>query len=776
MRVLSLLAGAGALLLSVTSFAPQSADAQIRQLQRAIQKNIQTAVNRQRLNLRIEKSAGPVQALDISGDGRYMISISGDGKPRLWDLRAGRQVRQQAAIGGGGAYEAAFASDGRRFAILDRAGTLSLWAVDKPETLGAIQTGGSATSVALSPDGAAAAVGFANGEVQIFNLTTLTAERRYEGSGSAVTTLDYGATGQFILTANNDSALRIIEANSGAVVREVRVSGTLTHASFGVDEAEFLTGTSGGEVARWRVDSDSAETVFSGAEQPIVDMAISEDGATVVAVEDQKRLFIWNVGNPGDAIVVPAHFGGIQGVGFDSRPNRIVTFGDDGVTRIWDREEGALVIQLISTERGWAVVDSEGRFDGSSRALANLSWANEILNLPVDNFTDQLYEPDLLQKKQLGNTDYLSPGLENWDEGILPPPQARIDLDAQIQMPAVQPIEVSVSALDEGGGITTVNLYHNSKLVSEELVIARNESKQDGKRLIELVYRIRPVAGQNQFNANALSDESIAGMTAEAITNVVAPPRAPELHVLTIGINNYLDPELNLNYAIPDATAVQQMMEQRYGQIFADIHTYQLYDADATVRGINAALSGLQDTAPEDVVVIYYAGHGEASEEDFFFITYEFELPLSARRVQRRALSSDKLKKLIEAIGARRVILLIDACKSGTAVAGFQDQQDRRIIRQMGQSVGLHIVSATAKEQFAVEHETLGHGVFTYTLIEAMNGAADLEPSDGNLTVREIVNYSEDLVPALSQQYANYQHWPLIFSKGLNFTLGKTGS
>lgn len=753
--------------------AVSTAEAQIRQLQRAVQKNVQTAVNRQRLRLRIESSAGPVEALDISPDGRYMISVSGDARPRLWDLQMGRQIRTQDPIPGG-VEAAAFASDGRRFALLERTGSLSLWAVDDEDRIGLFPTNGTASAIALSPDGALAAIGYRDGTLRLVSLTSLAEARTFAPLGAPALALDYGSTGQFILVATEDGTVRVLEANSGAIVREVHPGGTLTDARFGIDETEFLTATASGGVQRWRVDQDSPVATYQGGERPIAGVAISTDGKTVAAVEAQTRLLIWEADKPRTPLAIEAHRGRISGVGFDSDPNRVVSFGEDGVTRVWNKTDGSLVVQLISTENGWAVIDGEGRFDGSSRALANLSWVGETLDLPVDNFTDQLYEPDLLQKKRLGTTDYLSPGLENWDEGILPPPVTQVEVDPQITLDALRPIEVGVTVRDEGGGIERINLYHNSKLVSPDRVTSRNERDANDKRVVELVYSIRPVAGRNQFNANAVSSEAVTGMTSEAVANVIAPPRAPELHVLTIGLNEYLDSELNLNYAIPDATAIRDMMQQRYGQIFASVNIDQVFNEQATVRGIKTALRSLRDTAPEDVVVIYYAGHGEASSEDFYFITYEFELPLTASRLERRAFSTSDLRAHIEAIGARRVILLIDACKSGTAVAGFADRQDRRVIRQLGQSVGLHIVSATAKEQFAVEHETLGHGVFTYSLIQAMEGAADREPRDGNLTVREVVHYSEDQVPELSLKYANYQHWPLIYSRGLDFTLSRT--
>ena len=68
---------------ATTVAATAPADAQLRQLRRAIQKNVQLAVERQRLHLRVENSAGPIEALALGPDGQFMVSVSGDGHPRL---------------------------------------------------------------------------------------------------------------------------------------------------------------------------------------------------------------------------------------------------------------------------------------------------------------------------------------------------------------------------------------------------------------------------------------------------------------------------------------------------------------------------------------------------------------------------------------------------------------------------------------------------------------------------------------------------------------------
>ena len=750
------------------------ADAQIRNLRRAIQKNVELAVKRQRLQLRVENSAGPVEALAVGPDGQYMVTVSADRRARIWDLQRGREIRRQSPLSAP-AVAAAFASDGRRYAIAESTGRLSLWTADASDPLGNSQiNGGTPTALAFSPDGTTMVVGTSDGAAIILDLATLGASGSFPGSGAAATNVEIGSTGQFLLVATADGEVRIIETASKAVVRSVKAtSGRLTSARFGIDETEFFTADSRGGVTRWRVDSDDRDETYDGADGSIAGLAISPEGKSVAAAESEKRVLVWDADRPGKPTVIEAHAGAIAGVTFDADPNRLITFGADGVTRFWNRQDGSLLIQLISTERGWAVVDRDGRFDGSSRALSNLSWAGETLELPIDNFTDNLYEPDLLEKKRLGVGQLLAPGIQAWDEGILPPPTVTLDVDAQIEMDVLEEIDIRLTVKDEGGGIDGFFLFHNTKLVSPDKIVSQEESEDDGKKVIEAVVRVRPIAGTNLFHANAVSSESVLGATAQVPVTVTAPPRAPVLHVLTVAINEYLDPQLNLNYALPDARGIQRIMEAKYGQIFGEVRFYEVFNEQATRRGMAAALAEMQNTQPEDVVVIYYAGHGEASESDFFFVTHEFELPISARRLERRALSASKLQSYIENIGARRVIMLIDACKSGSAVEGFRDQMDRRVIRRLGQSVGLHIVSATAKQQFAVEHEQLGHGVFTYALIDAMNGAADQEPRDGNLTVREVVQYSEEAVPSLSEQYAQYQHWPLIYSRGLDFTLSR---
>ena len=144
---------------------------------------------------------------------------------------------------------------------------------------------------------------------------------------------------------------------------------------------------------------------------------------------------------------------------------------------------------------------------------------------------------------------------------------------------------------------------------------------------------------------------------------------------------------------------------------------------------------------------------------------------MTGRRLERQGVSSAQLREALARLEARRVFMLIDTCQSGTATSIFEDYVNRRALRRLGRSVGMHLLAATANYQQAAEIPALGHGVFTYSVIAALSGKADVRPRDGNLSVEEIIQYAEDNVPVLSRKYARHQQWPLVFSRGFDFTV-----
>ena len=93
-------------------------------------------------------------------------------------------------------------------------------------------------------------------------------------------------------------------------------------------------------------------------------------------------------------------------------------------------------------------------------------------------------------------------------------------------------------------------------------------------------------------------------------------------------------------------------------------------------------------------------------------------------------------------------------------------------LRLLARTVGTHVLAATDRTQSAIELQRLGHGVFTYALLQGLGGQADYL-TDGSVSATELVRYVEESVPALAKQYADDEQYPTGFSRGIDFSISK---
>jgi len=61
----------------------------------------------------------------------------------------------------------------------------------------------------------------------------------------------------------------------------------------------------------------------------------------------------------------------------------------------------------------------------------------------------------------------------------------------------------------------------------------------------------------------------------------------------------------------------------------------------------------------------------------------------------------------------------------------------------------------------------LGHGVFTYAVLEGLKGNAS--SNDKKVTVKELSFYVEEKVPELSEKYKGSVQYPVSFGFGQDF-------
>ena len=280
------------------------------------------------------------------------------------------------------------------------------------------------------------------------------------------------------------------------------------------------------------------------------------------------------------------------------------------------------------------------------------------------------------------------------------------------------------------------------------------------------------VDGLNNFRAVGFSKDRAESNPYELMVKLTAPQKEVTLHLFAVGLNRYQNPALNLSYAEPDARGIISFFRERGKGLFKDVKITEIFNEEATRATIIARLKDMQQTSAQDVVLIYLAGHGENIDDRWYFIPYELTYPEREEDVKTKGISSEELAGFIREIKAQKVLALIDACKAGAVLVAFRGFEDRKALSQLSRSTGIHIIAASTKDQFAAETKELGHGVFTYTLLEGLKGAAAV--GTDTVTVRKLMSYVEEQLPEITKKYKREVQYPVVDSRGMDFPLVMT--
>ncbi len=253
------------------------------------------------------------------------------------------------------------------------------------------------------------------------------------------------------------------------------------------------------------------------------------------------------------------------------------------------------------------------------------------------------------------------------------------------------------------------------------------------------------------------------------------PPSPPsrDQWAVVIGAGRYESPEVpRLRYTVPDAEGLYQILIGPAG--FKQEHVLLLTDRTErkpTLRNIKWALGTFlaRSAKKDDTVFIFFAGHG-APEVDQQGVERDglakYLVPIDAEPddLYSTALPMDELQTIFNRIEAERVIVFLDACYSGAAGGRtFASKKTRAMnvddlfLERLTRSKGRAILTASRPAEVSLELPELGHGVFTYYLIQGLQGAADLN-HDGIVSLQELYEYLEQQVTQKARSVGGNQH------------------
>lgn len=269
---------------------------------------------------------------------------------------------------------------------------------------------------------------------------------------------------------------------------------------------------------------------------------------------------------------------------------------------------------------------------------------------------------------------------------------------------------------------------------------------------------------------------SIGGKASDVPTKekIMTPRTFSHGYALLIGVG------YDLPITVKDATAVHDVLVNPARAAYPANHVQLLTEAQATRQNILVAFDELAkqvQTDPEATAIVYFSGHGgrfnqpdKPTEYEYCLVPYGYD---SSRRADT-AISGLEFTNKIEAIKARKLVVLLDCCFANgmPAVKGVEEVFEKsplppNLIQILETGSG-RVVMASSREN---EVSLIGvpYSVFTTCLMEALAGKGTSE-KDGFAHILDVVTYLLKTVP---QRTSDRQHPSLNRAQNLsdNFPL-----
>jgi WD40 repeat protein len=299
-----------------------------------------------------------VKALDLSPDGRRMVTACADGKARIWDLATG-QIEGVPLAHRAPVSFAAVSPDGRLVATASEDGTARLWNLRTGAPQGPpLRHEREVAVVRFSPDGRVAATASADGSAGLWE--TATGRHLFTlRHGGTVWALAFSADGELLATASEDGEARTWDVRTGRPVAKFLHRRPVWTVGLSPDSTRVVSGSDDG--ATWIWDARTGGTVRGPLRHTsaIYDVRFSPDGRRVVTGSDDNTAQVWDAatGRPVGAMLHQRS--SVVKVSFSADGRRVLTATEGGVAQVWEAETGRPVVGPLRHAR--AVVAA--RFD-----------------------------------------------------------------------------------------------------------------------------------------------------------------------------------------------------------------------------------------------------------------------------------------------------------------------------------------------------------------------------------------------------------------------------
>ena len=606
-------------------------------------------------------------------------------------------------------------------------------------------------TLTLDPGMKFIAVGLSSGKVQIYTITKLEMQKTYLDCTSKISSLRYSANGKFLAAGSTDGNVFLWDTQTGSLKIKYNQRGVIGSVSFD-PKSRWLVSTSSDSSLKFYDLTTLAcvKTLKENDSRPTSAAFLNDE--ILLTSTSKGKLKSWKIAltppdttNPGmvletmgDSSTIAKVFGKtyeLRGAVYDDAGLKDVTCNgtplvlSDLTSRdTWKVPAGMKVIKRFSTV---LKLDSIGTIPVEMKVTDNAKHTVSYKKFVQRLSSDQAVE-------------VVTPKVNSETEMMSLPVKFKTWFD-------VGSYSISVNMVDIVNGQVPEFKVAGDTISDEVPLVA-------GYNQIQL--SITSKGGEKFSKTIGISRKaSILGnvpLVSSGGKKVRVAGSGPQAWAVIVGVSEYQNPGIpSLKFADKDAEAFANFLRRPEGGSYDSDHMLILLNKDATLAKVKDALINFLTQAIDmDLVIIYFAGHGApepARPANTYLLTYDSDpnaLGTSAFPMW------DIQTVLARYITAKRVIVFSDACHSGAISVNFATRglgsAEENLVNQYLADLsktkpGIVVFTASAAGEVSQEFPDMGHGAFTYYMLEGLEGKADYN-NDYTITINELMQYVEEQV------------------------------
>jgi WD40 repeat protein len=477
--------------------------------------------------------------------------------------------------------------------------------------------------------------------------------------------------------------------------------------------------------------------------------------STSLFLFDSTGKRVWRVRTPG----------GVWGV--NTNGQLAVAALSDGTVRWYRMKDGGELLAFFphTDKKRWVLWTRSGYYDTSPGAEEFIGWhmnngSDQAADFfPISRFRAAYYRPDVVGKVLETLDEGEAMRLSNEGSGrrkgeisvakILPPVVSifspkdgsetftqEIEVKFEVRSPSGEPvtkIRVLVDGRPIGRGLAIKEIQKGQGIQTARAPIPEKDTEIS-------------IIAENKYAASEPARVKLkwAGKVKEDEFTI-----KPKLFVLAVGVSQYKDRNLTLQFAAKDANDfAESFIKQRDG-LYRDVMVKILIDEKATRDEIVDGFDWIsKETTSRDVAIIFLAGHGVNDSGGVYYY-----LPANAdlEKLKRTGLLFTEMKNTVASL-AGKTIFFIDTCHAGNVLGARAVAPDiTGVVNELASAEnGAVVFASSTGKQYSFEDSAWGNGAFTKAAVEGIEGKADYT-GKGRITINMLDLYISERVKELTK-------------------------